>query len=248
MQTLNQTLYPLIFTRKSTRSFLHEPVGPKALAGLQQFLTTLVPLFEEEPFRCAVVPGKNGEYRLCGYTNGSALGNANLGFMLQQADLYLQSEGFGAVWYGMGRAPKEEKANFAPLSYTICLRFGVANGPSLRTAESQFNRLPLSQIAANPGPLAQVLNAARLAPSATNGQPWRFVVQPGLLHFYRRKPGAVAQKLFGAFNFVDMGIAACHATLALQHAGAAVTAALLPGAPTAPAGAEYSFTLQATGL
>ena len=54
------------------------------------------------------------------------------------------------------------------------------------------------------------LEMVRLAPSASNKQPWRIVKDDNLYHFYECKtPGFI--KLFGYdIQRIDMGIAACH--------------------------------------
>lgn len=63
------------------------------------------------------------------------------------------------------------------------------------------------------------LEMVRLGPSASNKQPWRIVRAGKAYHFYEYKlPG-----YSGAFDFdmqsIDMGIAACHFSLAAQEKG-----------------------------
>jgi hypothetical protein len=69
------------------------------------------------------------------------------------------------------------------------------------------------------GAYAFPLEMVRLAPSASNKQPWRIVRTGSVFHFYEYKlPG-----YSGAFNFdmqsIDMGIAACHFELAAEEKG-----------------------------
>jgi len=57
------------------------------------------------------------------------------------------------------------------------------------------------------------LEAVRLAPSGSNGQPWRIIRDGGRFHFYRAvKPGS-------DYGRVDMGIAACHFELVAREKG-----------------------------
>ncbi len=69
---------------------------------------------------------------------------------------------------------------------------------------------PLDMAAAEE-PLTTVLETVRLAPSASNRQPWRIIVQKGFIHLYWN----FDEKYNGAmksFNIqaLDMGIALCH--------------------------------------
>ena len=70
------------------------------------------------------------------------------------------------------------------------------------------------------------LEMVRLAPSASNKQPWRVIGKDGATHFYlKRTPGYRERnkKMFGIADLqrVDMGIAMCHFHLAAKEAGLA---------------------------
>ncbi len=69
---------------------------------------------------------------------------------------------------------------------------------------------PLTDEAA--GQWRDALEAMRLAPSASNGQPWRVVRQGDAFHFYRNTG-------YGDITRVDMGIAACHFELVARDLG-----------------------------
>jgi nitroreductase len=53
------------------------------------------------------------------------------------------------------------------------------------------------------GIYAQPLEMVRIAPSANNYQPWRVIVDEGMLHFYKTAA-------LGGFSGTDIGIALCH--------------------------------------
>ena len=65
----------------------------------------------------------------------------------------------------------------------------------------------------------------RLAPSASNKQPWRIVKDGDLFHFFlQRTPGyreSMLKKVLGIFDLqrVDMGIALCHFDLTMKELG-----------------------------
>ena len=63
------------------------------------------------------------------------------------------------------------------------------------------------------GEWKDALEAVRLAPSGSNGQPWRAVRREGAFHFYR------AVKEGSEYGRVDMGIAACHFELVARERG-----------------------------
>jgi len=71
------------------------------------------------------------------------------------------------------------------------------------------------------------LEMVRLAPSASNKQPWRVVKSDGAWHFYlKRTPGYRESTLVRLFTVadmqrIDMGIAMCHFELSLREAGLA---------------------------
>ena len=53
----------------------------------------------------------------------------------------------------------------------------------------------------------------RIAPSASNGQPWRLILDGDSVHFYHD------EKEYSMFKQLDMGIAFCHFDLAMKEKG-----------------------------
>ena len=66
---------------------------------------------------------------------------------------------------------------------------------------------------------AEALQMVRLAPSATNKQPWRIVVRDKKLYFYEKKHKGYAKEGFVDIQKVDMGIAMAHFELAAEELG-----------------------------
>ncbi|NQU27714.1 MAG: nitroreductase [Candidatus Marinimicrobia bacterium] len=78
--------------------------------------------------------------------------------------------------------------------------------------------LPLS--VSNAGKFAKALEMVRLAPSASNRQPWRIVRHGGTFHFYlQRTPNYSGFTKSKDLQRVDMGIAMCHFDLTVREAG-----------------------------
>ena len=61
------------------------------------------------------------------------------------------------------------------------------------------------------------LEMVRLAPSATNKQPWRAVAEKDRVHFYEKKTKGYAKESTGDIQKVDLGIALCHFEIAAEE-------------------------------
>lgn len=76
---------------------------------------------------------------------------------------------------------------------------------------------PLSTESA--GGYSEPLEMLRLAPSATNKQPWKVVRSNQVYHFYEDKAPGYSDKLPFDLQLVDVGIAACHFALTALEMG-----------------------------
>jgi len=208
---LNPAFYAPIFERKSIRKFDETPLAPNQLALVKKEIEAVVPLLPEEQFRLELATSKEG-WRIYGYCENTALSNVNLGYVLQQLDLSLHLQGFGRLWYGFGREPRDSNPQKG-LSYAMCLKIGNTAEPLAREL-SEFDR---RESIVTDETLAELLEPARLAPSAMNSQPWLFSTEGEVIHAWQKRIGL--KKLFlGRMNQIDMGICLCHAVLALEHA------------------------------
>ena len=63
------------------------------------------------------------------------------------------------------------------------------------------------------------LEMVRWAPSATNKQPWRVVVEKDQVHFYEKKTKGYEKDSYGDIQKVDVGIALCHFEIAAKEKG-----------------------------
>jgi len=140
----------------------------------------------------------------------------NMGFMLQQMDLYFSATGLGSCWLGIPK-PTKEVTESSNLEYAILMSFGNSSETLHRTSVSQFKRKPLSEIT-NIEAADELLEPARLAPSAINRQNWYFTGDKNLIHVYTLKPNFL-RSVLGAKKYFPMnvGIAICHLQLAAEH-------------------------------
>lgn len=212
-------LYDSITKRKSTRKYLPEMLSREQLTEIMAFVAAMKPLHPEIKTRIelagvadvkGMVSAKSPHYLLL-YSENREGYLPNAGFLLQQADLYLSSQGLGSCWLGMAKTTAPDRDG---LKYVIMLAFGKAQGDPHRSSISEFNRRPLSEISSGND---DRLEAVRLAPSATNSQPWYFVCDGGDIHIYRKKLGKLKAAMYGTMNQIDMGIALCHMWLTSEH-------------------------------
>lgn len=63
------------------------------------------------------------------------------------------------------------------------------------------------------------LEMVRLAPSATNKQPWRVIAEKDRVHFYEKRTKGYEKESTGDIQKVDLGIAICHFEIAAEESG-----------------------------
>ena len=214
-------LYDSIFTRKSTRKYRDQPLAQEQLAEIMDFARSAKPLFPEIEIRMelassadvkGIVSAKAPHYLLF-YSEKKEGYLPNAGFLLQQVDLYLASKELGSCWLGIAKTTAPSKNG---LDYVIMLAFGLAQDSPIHKDISEFNRQELSQISSGSD---ERLEAVRLAPSASNSQPWFFACQPEGIDVYRKKLGLLKGAMYETMNQIDVGIALCHLWLASEEHG-----------------------------
>lgn len=169
----------------------------------------------------------NAPHLLVGVLPGeSEKGRIDLGYVLEQVVLEATRLGLGTCWITGSYSPKqagdavklergEVAAAVCALGYPTEREFGRLHTRVIRQLAGGHNRKPLTEIvfserwgkpwsAQDSDPrLVATLEHARLAPSASNRQPWRFVVDADRVTLAVVKP-----------SFIDAGIVMSHVTLA----------------------------------
>lgn len=221
-----QNAQEAIIRRKSIRKYLQAPFDAVMLANLEGLLAAAQPLFDDAAYKLRLVTAaefqtlckgqvaKAPHYLLL-QAEDSEEGRLNCGFIGEQIVLQLTDLAIGSCWLGMARPRRT--ADFRPP-----LQIVIALGPPaqpFRAAAAEAKRKPLAEIfrgeAAPPPAILQAVEAARLAPSAMNGQPWYFWQQGGQIHCYR-KAGRLPH--LARMQAVDLGIAIAH-LLAVEPTG-----------------------------
>ena len=169
----------------------------------------------------------------------------DLGYLVERIVLYATDLGLGTCWLG-GSFTKSSFAKRIAVRGDERVPAVVAAGypaPKRGTVDSMVRQMaharqrlpgeqlffdgafgaPLAPTAA--GDLAVALEMVRLAPSASNKQPWRIVKDGAVWHFYlQRTKGYREGRIMRLMKIddmqrIDMGIAMCHFALAAAELG-----------------------------
>lgn len=249
-KNLKEELYQAIYKRRSIRKYQEKKLSEKRLAAIQKFLNEAKVLNPEIEFEAKIVnsegvksllPIKAPHYlQFFSEEKGDYLLNA--GFILQQLDLYLSALDLGSCWFGMAK-PKKEIIAESDLEYVITLVFGYPAESGFRDSIEDFDRKPLSEIKEGENHY-DLLEAARLAPSATNGQPWYFISDKDEIHLYQLEPNFIKKFFYEKMNRIDMGITLAHLWLAAEEHNKDFKLEKLAASPAAVENYNYLATVK----
>jgi len=217
-------LYEAIFKRKSIRNYDSAPLSQELLdqvAGklrnlrsMNSRIKTEFKIIAPDQVRRAM---KKAPHYIAAFSAADEGYGANVGFMLQQMDLYFSSTGLGSCWLGIP-VPTKEVVESSNLEYVILMSFGNSKEPLHRSSVSEFKRKALSEIT-DIKDADELLEPARLAPSAVNHQNWYFTGAKSMIQAYSLKPGFFGNLLGGKLHPINVGIAVCHLQIAAEHFG-----------------------------
>lgn len=235
-------LYDAIIYRKSTRKYSREGLTDEQLQAVNSIIDASERLYNNISMKIHLVkdgrqihdllPGVIGGYgkvRAAHYliiTSEEKEGYLqNIGYTLQGVVLGLTAMNLATCWLGAkikavllngiidlpeGHAPQ------------LMIAFGLPEkGRSpFRRSSSEAKRKDIAEITSGSMDItwSRIMSAIRLAPSAVNLQPWRFVFKDGKVHVYSARAGNFLTKHFlSSLNLVDIGIALRHAVVASKH-------------------------------
>ncbi len=241
-------LYESIFKRKSIRDYSERKLSSEKLKEIREFKENLNWLHENIENEVTIVDKKEIDDAVSGFVGSLGKVEAphyivvssepednyleNIGYTLEFLVLKLTSMGIGTCWLG---------SHFDEDLIRKTLEIGkdweipaiIAMGypdkeDAFRDDPEQVNRKDLSEIVIDKtikitNDWKSVFNAARLAPSAMNGQPWRFEIFEGGVHLFIEKNGGLVKKLAKRFgnleemNHIDAGIALSHIKIGAEH-------------------------------
>ena len=216
--------YKTMFKRRSIRNYDLTPLDEHALTEISKYLSDLKPLYENIQTEIKIISSddvkrrmmKKAPHYLAVFSEAKDGYRTNVGFMLQQMDLIFSANGVGSCWQGIPK-PKKEVLNSTDLKFVILMAFGKPNEPLHRSSVSEFKRKSLQEITNIKG-ADELLEAVRIAPSATNSQTWFFTGDKNLIHAYFVKPGFLGS-VTKKYIPINMGIAIYHLMVSAEHFG-----------------------------
>ena len=183
---------------------------------------------------------QGARFFIAGSVKAGVPGFLDYGYALERIILEMTRLGLGTCWLG-GTFDRSEFSRAINLPVDRCIPAVTPVGFStavrgigdqiIRLSAGSAKRLPWSNLFFNhdtghplslkdAGPLAPLFEAVRLAPSASNKQPWRIFYEGKACHFSLiRTPGYRNKFLTADLQMVDIGIAMAHWDLAAQESG-----------------------------
>lgn len=173
---------------------------------------------------------KNAKTFIAGVTDKEEFNMEQLGYCMEKLMLYAASMGLGTCWLG-GTFKRSQFAELidikevefipavTPIGFPAEKRAFVET--MMRRVAGSDSRKPWTELffdesfdqpisQENAGQYAPVLEMVRLAPSASNKQPWRILKQGNEYHLYLKQTKGYASSLGFNIQKIDMGIAMCH--------------------------------------
>jgi nitroreductase len=218
-------VYPLIFKRKSIRNYDLSPLNEDILDDIREEMSNLIPLHDNIKTEMKIISSSDVKKRLmkpaphyiAAFSETKEDYLTNIGFILQQMDLILASNGIGTCWQGIP-LPKASVLKSSDLKFIILIAFGKPSEPLYRESTLEFKRKSLHEISRVEN-ADELMEAARLAPSATNNQPWYFTGDENMIHAYSAKPNFIKALVVKKYIPINMGIAIYHLKVAAEHFG-----------------------------
>lgn len=241
--------------RKSCQRFREEPLKDGDMDSLVDYLSGLeapVPEidwnFDTLPYLdmvriCSTAPAVRAPVYLVLRAERKNFSLQNCGYLGELAVLWLTARGVATCWQGSAQVDPNEDFH-GSLPYVTCIALGYGEDafrapgeePERREAEKViFNRVPEYD---------PILEAARVAPSSFNRQPWAFVSDDrARLHLFRKK-SLLANPVTEFHQCVDCGVALAHLEVAAEAAGYAPEFQRLKPEPSFRRGLVYQCSLQ----
>lgn len=262
---MNQTLDEAILTEiKAFIKEIHNPFGPEVNF---HFLDQTMVVEGERIGTYGVIKGAS---QYVGATiKEEPMALEALGYVFETLVLYLASMGIGTCWLGgtfnrngfknvLGLDAQVLFPIVTPLGYPADKKHVVEvvmrrliKADQRKPWETLFFQnsfeTPLKQTGDEP--FEHALEMLRLAPSASNKQPWRVVKENQAWHFYEQITPGYSDAFKYDIQRIDMGIAAAHFDLALKQSGIFGTFSVLERPNiVAPNHAKYLFSWVRSGV
>lgn len=219
-------IYETIFKRKSIRSYDLNSLDNKILKDIEEEVSNLKPLIPGIKTEILMISTedvktrmmKKAPHYLAVFSEEKEGYLTNVGYMLQQMDLLFSANGIGCCWQGIPTI-KDHIQRRSELKFIILLAFGKPAEQLYRSDLGEFKRKALEKITdiqlTNEN--REILEAARLAPSATNSQAWFLSGDDGCIDVYSVKPNFIRSLVAKKYIPIDAGILIYHLKVSAEH-------------------------------
>jgi len=215
-------MYEYILKRKSIRNFDMGPLDSETINDIEKYIQTIEPYNSQIKTQTFILHGEkkiSGLFKckaphyiaITSETKGDYLINA--GYILEQLVIYLTSKGIGTCWLG-GAKPNTEILKDSSLKFVVMIALGKSNEQLYRENISEFKRKSINEIS-NLTMTNNIMEAARLAPSGYNKQPWYFMISKNKISVYYKR----IIKFLDRMTKIDIGIALAHIYIAATEQG-----------------------------
>ena len=215
--------YDMINKRKS----FHTMPGEKKISGpeldmIKNHFARLVPLCNDIKIAFKIVQRhtttwKWGEYAILVYSEKKPNYLANIGYMVQQLEMFLTALDIGTCWCGIGQ-PKEEDKTYEGMDFAIMLIMEKSEEGQFRKSMHEAKRREADKIKTGEG-FDSIAEVARFAPSAVNFQPWLMECEGNKIRVYRKSMRMAKLKWdsISFFQRMDVGIFIFFIEMCLKH-------------------------------
>lgn len=217
-----------IYVRKSVRNYLIEPVSAKVLEDIGNFYQEIPRLFPGIETELGIIDNSRGQHKLMGlfgvkapyylalYSEKSDKYQMNAGYIMEQLSLYLTAKGLGSCFMGSS-VVKGSMTRRGDKELVIMVGFGKSKMSNIRR-QQEAKRMSVRELCVykeTPKHWAvQILEAAHLAPSSYNSQPWRFVVYSNRIHIFSKK---IAMERFRKWDELNFGVLFAHIVIVAEE-------------------------------
>ena len=252
---MNEELFDSIGRRKSCQKFREEELRAEDMDGLVDFLSELEAPEEEIDWNfdtlpyldmmriCSTAPAVRAPVYLVLRAERKNFSLQNCGYLGELAVLWLTARGVATCWQGSAQVdPNEDYRGSLP--YVTCIAMGYGED-AFRAPGEQPERKEAEKVIFNRTPeYTPILEAARIAPSSFNRQPWAFVSDDRQrLHLFRKK-SMLANPVTEFHQCVDCGAALAHLEVAAKARGYEPEFKRLKPEPSFKRGLVYQCSLQ----
>ena len=207
-------IYEAVFARKSVRNFRMDAISTPLVESITNYHRESIGLFGKTEAEVSLVDNHLGKQKILGlwgirapyylliYSEDGEKAVMNVGYVMQQTVLYICSRGLGSCIINPASAKRPLQTQGGKKLCGI-IAFGRSTAGYARKS-SEVKRLDMSKLCIYKEKprlwMKQLLEAARIAPSSMNSQPWRFVVYDRRIHVFVKGKKIEEMKLLDELN------------------------------------------------